>query len=415
MAKQTAATKAKEEPTKPKSGKKRRPKEQIDRVMERGEMLAGIAGAIIVLSSIRWKVASQSVHDLWYFVTLNSRGLICQCNANAGGKMICKHVFGVHRLLEIKWWKNRPRKKVQIRRQKIRCRNRECRSENVRRHCKRPCKRKKPTQRYLCKACGKTFSGIEGFVGRHFGTDVIIESISLMAAKLSADEVRQHLHRKGIEINASTVHRWADHYSSIMGKYAATLRVDAGYRWHIDEIFFKVLKQDRYLFAVIDGATRFILSYEISPLKQGFKPAGLFAAAASRTLCLPRVLVSDGLSDFIKPAKKVFYRNWGPRFVHIREVHLQNLFNQNNLYERLNGTFRDRFKCTRGFKTDNPAIIRLFIIYYNFFREHKGLKNNMPPAEAIGIDIMPVPDSDVAPETDKWITFIQNAAIHAAS
>ena len=45
----------------------------------------------------------------------------------------------------------------------------------------------------------------------------------------------------------------------------------------------------------------------------------------------------------------------------------------------------------------------------------EGLKNNMPPAEAIGIDIMPVPDSDVAPACDKWITFIQNAAIHAAA
>ena len=283
------------------------------------------------------------------------------------------------------------------------------------RYGKRKCVRKKPVQRYLCKSCGKTFSGIDGFVGRHFDTDVIIRALSMAAAKMSPDEARGQLKLEGIKINASTIHRWADCYSSMMCKYGDTLRVDAGYRWHIDEIFFKVRKKDRYLFTVIDGATRFILSYEISPLKQGFKRAGLFAAAASRTLRLPRVLVTDGLPDFIKPAKKIFYRNWGPRFVHIREIHLQNLFNQNNLYERLNGTFSDRFKCTRGFKSDNPATTRLLIAYYNFFREHEGLKNNMTPAEAIGIDIMPIPDSDLAPVCNKWITFIQNAAIHAAA
>ena len=79
-----------------------------------GEVLAGIAGAIIALSSIRWKASSQTVHDLWYVVTLNSRGLICQCDANAGGKMICRHMFVVRRLLEIEWWKNRRRKKIKI-------------------------------------------------------------------------------------------------------------------------------------------------------------------------------------------------------------------------------------------------------------------------------------------------------------
>ena len=237
----------------------------------------------------------------------------------------------------------------------------------------------------------------------------------MAAAKMSSNEVRGQLKLVGIKVNASTIHRWSDCYSSIMCKYATVLRVDAGYRWHVDELFFKVLKKKRYLFAVMDGASRFILSYEISPLKQGFKANGLFAAAALQAYRLPRILVSDGLSGFIGAAKKIFYQNSGPRFVHIREIHLQNLFNQNNLYERLNGEFRDRLKCARGLKSNNPFIIRLLIMYHNFFREHTGLKDNMTTAQAIGIDIMPVPDSDLAPATDEWITFIQNAAIYAAA
>ena len=68
MTKQKTVSKTKEEGTQPKSGKKRRTKEQMDRVKKKGEVFAGIAGAIIALRSIRWKVSSQTVHDLGYVV-----------------------------------------------------------------------------------------------------------------------------------------------------------------------------------------------------------------------------------------------------------------------------------------------------------------------------------------------------------
>ena len=174
---------------------------------------------------------------------------------------------------------------------------------------KRKCRRKNLVQRYLCKSCNKTFSGIDGFVGRHFDADVITRALSMVTTKMSPDEARRQLNLEGIVIDASTIHRWADCYSNMMCRYASTLRIDAGFQWHLDELFFKVLKKERYLFAVMDGASRFILSYEISPCKQGFDATGLFAAAASQVFRLPRILVSDGLKDFIKPAKKIFYQN----------------------------------------------------------------------------------------------------------
>ena len=295
MEKQKTVSKTKEKGTRPKSGKKRRPKAQIDRVKRKGVVLAGIVGAIIALSLIRWKVSLQTAHDLWYVVTLSSRGLLCQCDADAGGKMICKHMFGVHRLLEIEWWKNRHRKKIKIERQKILCSNLRCRSEKVVRNGKCKCKRKKPVQRCLCKSCGKTFSGIDGFVGRHFDADVIIRSLAMTAAKLSSSKVRMQLKLVGIKVDTSTIHRWTDCYSGMMCKYAAVLRVSAGHQWHVNELFFKILKKKRYLFAVMDGASRFIMSYEILPLKPGFKPAGLFTMAALRAFLLPSILISDRL------------------------------------------------------------------------------------------------------------------------
>ena len=53
MVKQKTVSKTKEEVTKPKSGKRRRSKEQIERVKKKGKLLAGMVGAIIALSSIR--------------------------------------------------------------------------------------------------------------------------------------------------------------------------------------------------------------------------------------------------------------------------------------------------------------------------------------------------------------------------
>ena len=400
---------------KPKKTKQKRSKEQIDRVKARGTKLANTIGAIIVLSSIKWKVSSQTARDLWYVVTLTSQGLICQCPANAGGKKICKHAFGIHKLLEKEWWSKRKRKIIRIRRRGLMCKYAGCGSNNVVRNGTRDCTRKEPVQRYLCKACGRTFSGIEGFAGRHFDATVIIEALSMVSMKMSADEARKQLKLRGVYVHESTIYCWMRDYSGMLSKYTAKMRVDAGHQWHVDEIFVKIFGKESYLFGVMDGATRFILSHEMSRVKQGVDPTNLFRAAANRAWRLPWILVSDGLPDFCRPAKKVFYRMAGPRFVHIREIHIRNIFNQNNVYESLNGEFESRLQCTRGLKSMDSPIIKMLITYHNFFREHTSLENNMTPAEAIGIHIMQTPDSDLPPDTDRWVTLIQNAAIDAAA
>ena len=62
----------------------------------------------------------------------------------------------------------------------------------------------------------------------------------------------------------------------------------------------------------------------------------------------PWIFVTDGLTPFMKAASKVFRRWKGFRLLHIRDIHLHNIFNTNNLYERLNGEFEERIKTTRG-------------------------------------------------------------------
>ena len=63
-----------------------------------------------------------------------------------------------------------------------------------------------------------------------------------------------------INVNPSTIHRWTDEYPRIMLRFSSLLCLDVWFQWHADELEFKMHKQTRYLFGVIDGASRFVLS-----------------------------------------------------------------------------------------------------------------------------------------------------------
>ena len=394
-----------------KKKKRRRDPKILVGIRERGRQIADMPGAVRERSSVRWGVLSQSVRGLWHVVVLCAAGLVCSCDGAAGGRQLCKHAAGVGEIMRRQWRGALGR--IRIGRAPRRCPDRGCRPPaGFIKYGRRKC-RQKTEQRYMCRSCGRTFSGIDGFRGRHSPAWAVVAALSMVATGLSPAQARDQLALLGITVHCSTISGWAGHYSGMMERYAAALRVHAGFRWHVDEVCIRILGRERYLFAVMCGASRFVLSYEISPTKLGFDPAGLFAAAAARAAALPRILVTDGLPAFIPAAKKTFYRSAGPRFVHVREIHIRNEFNQNNLHERLNGEFKDRLGRIRGMKADSPSVASLMITYHNFFRPHAGI-GGRTPAEAANIEIVPEPGAESRSRED-WITFIQNAALCAAA
>ena len=66
----------------------------------------------------------------------------------------------------------------------------------------------------------------------------------------------------------------------------------------------------------------------------------------------------------------------------------QMIQNDNNLSERLQGTFRDRDKTLRGLKgrETDQAYVDGLVTHYNFFRPHESL-DGKKPAEAAGAEI----------------------------
>ena len=58
----------------------------------------------------------------------------------------------------------------------------------------------------------------------------------------------------------STIYRWAAHYSAMMEGYARGIGPRTGHKWHCDEIYFRIRGEASYLFTVMDGRSRFMLS-----------------------------------------------------------------------------------------------------------------------------------------------------------
>ena len=369
----------------------------------RGRAIAEDPGRVKRKDNRRWKVLSESVAGLWYTVILGAAGIACSCPYHGETGGLCKHAVAVGAVLDRLWDAagGTVRAGAEVRRLPEQCRR--CRSRRFVRNGRRR-NRRRAVQRHLCRSCGYSFSDTPGFLGRHVAPETVAGALKGVAYGLSPASVQRILAEEGILLHPCTIHRWVADYSSLMEGYARTLRPMTGFMWHCDETYFKILGQARWLFAVMDGRTRFVLSYDISTRKMGYDPLSLFAGARKIAGAAPWVFVTDGLEAFCGAARKAFWSRTGFRLVHVREIHLRGEFNNNNCHERLNGEFQERLRAARGLGAEDPALVRLMILHHNFFRPHGGI-GGRTPAEAAGIRIL---------GGDRWITFIQNAAMSAA-
>ena len=371
-------------------------------MMEEGRTLSKDPGRIRKKSNRRWRVRSGTFAFLWHHVIVDALGMWCSCSLQESPGL-CRHIAAVEHVIARSWdvAKKMAGKAIKIMKPPEQCHY--CRSLKFVRNGHRRTLRGW-IQRYLCRNCGRSFSGILGFKGRHTDPKTIVRVLREVVRGLSCASAQGMLADEGTAVHESTIYRWAAHYSVMMEGYARGIGPRTGHKWHCDEIYFRIRGKAGYLFTVMDGRSRFILSHGISDTKFGYDPFKLFAAARTLAGTPPWIFVTDGLPPFIDAAREAFRRRTGFRLIHIREIHMKEQFNNNNPHERLNGESRDRFKTVRGFGAENPALARLSILHHNFFRPHLGI-GKRTPAEAAGITIQ---------GEDKWITFIHNAALSAA-
>lgn len=256
-------------------------------------------------------------------------------------------------------------------------------------------------QRYQCRNCGLRFSDNLGFEWQHADRETIINAIHLhYGGGMSSRQIQKYFARNGMHFSHVAICNWINKHTRLAAEYLESVPVQVGERWDADEVWLKVGGDARYLFALMDHQTRFILAQEVAGSKHNHDARSLLKNAREAAGKRPKEFVTDGLHAYNEAYKKEFWIPQKTRTKHIKDVHARDKFDNNNVQERLNGEFRDLEKVTRGLKKEDSATIRGFKVHHNCVKSHMGLDGDTP-ADRAGI---------IIEGPNKWLTLIQNAA-----
>lgn len=255
------------------------------------------------------------------------------------------------------------------------------------------------TQRYKCKNCKKKFSYNLGFAGKKYKAEIITLALQMYFSGQSLRSVSKTIKMFGLSPTHQTIWNWISEFSKTLSIYLSNKTPEVGDSWRSDEMFVHVKGELKYVFAMMDDKTRFMLAQQLADSKFKHDATMLFRLgkkmAGNKN---PKYVTTDGLPAYKSAFNRVFYTNETPRVKHISTIKLRGNMN-NNLMERLNNTMRDREKTWRGLESLKSPIFDGFQIYYNYVRTHGALKGKTP-AEAAGIDIQ---------GDNKWKTMINNS------
>jgi transposase-like protein len=373
---------------------------------------------VIQTGKNEWDVRSQS-KDAYYQVVRtfqdrhaqqrNQAVWTCTCPDHTTRNVICKHIHAVQLSLKIAGdvQEHSALAAIEEAEPKITCPI--CKSVNVFKWGNR-ITQFGTVQRYACKDCEHTFVVDKGFCRMKFSPKVITLTLDLFFKGVSQRKIADHLKQfENIDVTQPTILSWIKKYLRLLGKYSEKYKADVGNIWHSDEttIFIKKDGERKYyqwIWNVMDAKTRYLLACQVTEhrfVADARKPLKQAKEAAMKA---PDAIVTDGLQAY-RDAIKAEYWGLSENILnpHIRLKDFETKPN-NNILERLNGTFRERTKVARSF--DSGIGAEEFAVgmqtYYNYIRPHQGI-GGMVPAQLANIPINLT--------GNRWETMIGLAAI----
>ncbi len=356
---------------------------------ERGQTIANLNGQVKRVDDFLYVVKSQS-HNGEYTVNKIDNEWTCDCPDNKYRHVKCKHIYALEFSEKMK----------QTVKQSIIIQEIEvpdclyCHSKHIKKFGIRHNKAN-DIQRFQCLDCGKSYSINIGFERMKHNPKAITTAMQLYFSGESLRNTTNSLKLLGVEVCHKTVYNWIKKYVRLMKTYVETITPNVSDTWRADEIYIKVHGDMKYLFAMMDDETRFLIAQEVAETKEKHDARLLFFRAKRLMGKQPKTLITDGLPSYSVACDQVFD---GTK--HVRKITFDGKVHNNNKMERMNGEIRDREKTMRGLKRKRTPILQGYQLYHNYIRPHEAL-NGKTPSEACGITIE---------GKNKWITLIQNAS-----
>ena len=235
-------------------------------------------------------------------------------------------------------------------------------------------------QRYRCKDCQKKFRANGKAEGRRMDAEMVGSAIRDFYTGKSYKQIAEGLKEEYDipEPSKATIYEWVRDYTDEARGLTADMKAQVGDEWVADEMAVKVGSWQFWNWNVMDKKTRYILASHLSRYrteKTAIETLEKAKAAAGRE---PNTITTDKLTSYRPAVKKVF-----PKTLHIKSQGIRSTLN-NNMSERLQGTYRSRIKTLRGLDSlkTGQRYLDGWTITYNHMRGHESLKNDTPGMRA---------------------------------
>lgn len=252
-------------------------------------------------------------------------------------------------------------------------------------------------QRYECKSCDNHFFAEGKPLGKWFTSQQIGNAVDSYHSGLSYKQVAEGLEDTYDlpEPAKSTIFAWVKAYTRQGLRFMAgqvgpdgteitatgkRIKANVGDEWVTDEMTIDIGGQKWWLWNVMDAKTRYILAARLSRERTVKDAIALFKKAKANAATEPKVIKTDGMRSYEDGIKTVFHHTG-----HVVSQGIREEVN-NNLSERLQGTFRQRIKTQRGMEKRLTAqeYVDGWVLDYNFMKKHESLGGDTP-ADAAGV------------------------------
>ena len=242
--------------------------------------------------------------------------------------------------------------------------------------------RQSGVQRYRCKDCPKDFRANGKATGRRMDAELMGAAIQDHYDGKSYKKITEAIEKEYDipEPSKSTVYEWVRDFSAeAVDEMKDHPAKTGGGHWVADELHFEVKGKKAYLWDIMDRDTRYILASHLSYRRDAPSARAMLRKALAASDGPPKTITTDKWRAYLKPIKELV-----PEAKHIQSEGLAAEVN-NNLSERLQGTYRDRIKTLRSLESIETGQRYLdgWTVNYNLFRKHESLKNKPPASKAL--------------------------------